>query len=71
MGAQYNAIGEAAGKIYRTLEKYGPRTASQLQKDTKLSNSALFNQSIGWLAREEKIQFEKSGRTLKFALSNK
>ncbi|MDD5216534.1 MAG: winged helix-turn-helix domain-containing protein [Candidatus Omnitrophica bacterium] len=65
---QYYAIGEMAGKIYKTLEKNGPTTMVKLQTETGTSDEALFNQALGWLAREDKLSFTKSGRTTKISL---
>ncbi|HTL48836.1 MAG TPA: winged helix-turn-helix domain-containing protein [Verrucomicrobiae bacterium] len=66
MRDEYNAIGEAAGKIYRALEQ-GEQAVSKLQKASQVSDEALFNQALGWLAREEKVTF-KAGKTPKVAL---
>lgn len=68
MGDQCNAIGEAAGKIYRVLEQNGARTVTQLQKEVSVSDPALFNQALGWLAREGKLNFQKEGKAWKLAL---
>ncbi len=69
MQEQYQAIGETAGKIYRTLEQTGAQTAAVLQKEIKETNTALFHQALGWLSREGKLLFEKSGRTLRVSLA--
>lgn len=63
MQEQCQAIGEIAGKIYRALEKNGAMEASLLQKDINLPDSALFNQALGWLAREDKIDFRRKGKS--------
>jgi hypothetical protein len=61
-------IGEAAGKIWRYLsETEGWTTVTQLKIKTKLP-VALFHQGLGWLAREDKIQFYPSGNTTKVSL---
>lgn len=62
MQEQNHVIGETAGKIYRTLEKSGATETASLQKEAGVPDSTLFNQALGWLAREDKIDFQKKGR---------
>jgi hypothetical protein len=64
---QYHVIGETAGKIYQSLQK-SAKTVAKLQKDTAVSDNALFHQAIGWLARESKIKFCKEGRSVTLTL---
>ena len=61
MEAQEVQIGEAAGKIWKTLHANGPMLKAQLAKQTGLP-SDLLHLGIGWLAREGKIVFDK-GKT--------
>ena len=68
MEEQYYFIGEAAGKIYKTLETKGQTEVLKLQKDAEVSSEVLFNQAIGWLAREGKVSFNKSSKGLKISL---
>ena len=68
MQEQYHAIGELAGKIYKELEQRGESTLSDLQKGIGVSDSALFHQALGWLAREDKINFQKQAKTLRVSL---
>lgn len=68
MREEYYAIGQTAGKVYQILEKDGQKTLSTLQKEAGVSDAALFNQALGWLAREEKIQMYKEGRGTKVSL---
>jgi len=51
-------IGENAGIVWRTLEKKGSLSYEQLQAETELDITAMFA-AIGWLAREDKISFNK------------
>jgi hypothetical protein len=51
-------IGESAGIVWRTLESKGCLTIEELQEQTKLGMLELFS-AIGWLAREDKISFNK------------
>lgn len=69
MQEQYHAIGETAGKIYTALEKDNEgKTVTALQKETEAADSELFHQALGWLAREGKLNFSKSGKNLKISL---
>ena len=52
MQEQNHVIGETAGKIYRALEKSGAIETASLQKEASVPDSTLFNQALGWLARE-------------------
>ena len=47
-------FGENAGKVWETLNKYGPLTETTLIKNTRLTVND-FSAAIGWLARENKI----------------
>lgn len=69
---QYYFIGEAAGKVYKTLEVAGEAAVFKLQKESGVTDTALFNQALGWLAREGKISFRKSGKdvTVSLAVAN-
>ena len=62
MQEQYDFIGETAGKIYRILEKKGGLALADLQKEIEVTDKALCYQALGWLAREDKINFKKEGR---------
>ena len=59
-------IGESAGLVWRTLAAKGPMSFAQLVKITGAPRDAVM-QGIGWLAREDKLEFE-DGRTLKVGL---
>jgi hypothetical protein len=62
-------IGTAAGKVYRFLDKNrgSDFTMSKLKSGTGISGS-LFDQAIGWLAREGKLSVERKGRALAVSL---
>jgi len=47
-------FGRNAGKIWVSLNKFGPQSQSSLIKKTKISLNE-FHAGIGWLARENKI----------------
>jgi hypothetical protein len=59
--AMENRIGEAAGKIWATLNAKGPLGKAELGKAVGLP-AELVNQGIGWLAREGKISVQEQGR---------
>ncbi len=67
MQEQYYGIGETAGKIYKTLEAKGEMTIPKLLKAVG-KDEALFYQAIGWLARENNINFGKVGKFVKVSL---
>jgi len=70
MQEQYYFIGEAAGKIYRRLEQSGSKSANVLQDEVGVKDNVLFQQALGWLAREGKVNLEKKGRTWQVSLVN-
>ena len=55
----YSQIGETAGAIWQTLSKEGPLTFAALMEEVNAPQS-LFFMAIGWLSREEKVQFESA-----------
>ena len=55
-------IGHAAGKIWTYLEENGAASVNKITNDTGLNKNDV-HRALGWLAREEKIAFELSGRT--------
>ena len=61
------AIGEAAGKVWRYLGAQGSRSVSQIQRDTRLSQSLTYL-ALGWLAREDKVRFAQERRALLVSL---
>jgi hypothetical protein len=57
MGSMINKIeefGRNAGNVWKTLDKHGPLTQTNLMKKTKLKEDE-FYAAVGWLARENKI----------------
>jgi len=68
MDEQATKIGEAAGALWSALEgKAEGLSLAQLKTKTGLG-AELLNQAVGWLAREDKIGFQGSGKTLKLIL---
>ncbi len=62
-----NTIGENAGRVYRLLEGSEPRSPTAIGKELGL-RSADVGYAIGWLAREEKLYFQKAGSGVKVGL---
>jgi hypothetical protein len=60
-------IDNAAGTIWRYLNEHGELTLSKLKQGTKLPDQLLFS-GIGWLAREEKLNFTTEGRSVRVCL---
>ncbi len=61
-------IGNAAGVIWRHLDQHGAMPLSRLRKETKLTDQLLF-MGLGWLAREQKVDFVKEGRSFQVRVS--
>jgi hypothetical protein len=60
-------IGHVAGEVWGVLSRGETLTLAALKKEIK-SPGDLVLAAIGWLAREDKLQFETSGRTVKISL---
>jgi hypothetical protein len=56
----FTPIGETAGAVWQVLEDDGPTTFANLIDGLSVPESLLF-MAIGWLARENKIEFESYG----------
>lgn len=54
-------IGETAGVIWHILDDSGPLSLAQLSKRVDAPRDIVM-QAVGWLAREEKIEIEETGR---------
>jgi len=52
-------IGTDAGQIWKVLDEEGAKGIKELKKITKLSEKEVYA-AIGWLAREEKLFFDKN-----------
>jgi hypothetical protein len=62
-----DGYGKIAGRIWRTLDKYGPITERNLFRKIRLNKNDLYA-GIGWLARENKIS--KDGSYYKLSETN-
>jgi len=54
-------IGQTAGKVWHKLDEAGPLSPAKLVKELDLPRD-LVMQSIGWLAREDKVELEETSR---------
>ncbi len=54
-----HGIGETAGTIWETLSREGPLSFAALMEEVNAPQSMFF-MAIGWLSREEKLQFEQA-----------
>jgi transcription initiation factor IIE alpha subunit len=63
----WGKIGETAGKIHRQLQQKKEATPTELIKAVKVPYDEL-QMALGWLARENKIKFEKVKTRLKITL---
>ena len=61
------AIDSAAGTIWRYPNERGEITLSKLKQGAKLPDQLLFA-GIGWLAREEKLNFITASRSVRVCL---
>jgi hypothetical protein len=52
-------IGTNAGLIWRALSKSGRMNVKDLKKEIKIRSDKSLYASIGWLAKEEKIDLEE------------
>ena len=60
-------VGEAAGKVWHTLKADGEMSIAQLKKKIGAEDKALW-MALGWLAREDKLNFNQVKSTLKVSL---
>ncbi|WP_146572170.1 winged helix-turn-helix domain-containing protein [Botrimarina hoheduenensis] len=61
------AIGHAAGVVWKALHTGGPQTLATLKKLPGASGETAL-MALGWLAREGKLHFETHGRSIKVSL---
>lgn len=60
-------IGEAAGRVWQFVNENPKSSLERINKHLKLELS-VFCMALGWLAREDKIDFEGQGKELKVSL---
>ncbi|MDD5579668.1 MAG: winged helix-turn-helix domain-containing protein [Methylobacter sp.] len=54
-------IGDAAGKIWKYLDKHGPSSVTKITTETGISKNEI-QRAIGWLLKEDKLSIELIGR---------
>lgn len=54
-------IGQTAGDVWKTLDKHGPMSLAKLVERVG-GNRDVVMQSIGWLAREDKLDMSETKR---------
>lgn len=60
-------IGHAAGQVWASLADTPGQTATALKKSVECPGDMTMA-AIGWLAREEKLEFNNSGRAVKISV---
>ena len=60
-------IGQAAGEIWGLLSRDGGQSLAAIKKSVDAPGDVVVA-AIGWLAREDKLDFATSGRTVKISL---
>ncbi|OHB72611.1 MAG: hypothetical protein A2W23_09305 [Planctomycetes bacterium RBG_16_43_13] len=66
-----NQIGETAGKLWSTLGKEGVVPFNNLSKLCDCGDEKLAHLALGWLAREDKVKFQKNGKAVLVSLTEK
>jgi hypothetical protein len=61
------AIVESAGQIWNYLNEKGEVTTTKMKKELNLDDN-FTSLGLGWLAREDKINFAKKGAHVKISL---
>lgn len=61
------SIGSAAGKIWEYLSNNAEVTIASLKKGLEIKSDEI-TMALGWLAREDKIEFIKKGAGFKIKL---
>jgi hypothetical protein len=57
-----NKIDDAAGQVWRYLDKNGSTSVSKITNETALNKNDV-QRAIGWLLKENKLIIEAVGRT--------
>lgn len=60
-------IGETAGNVWRVLAEQGGQTVAGIKKSIDAPDDVILL-ALGWLAREDKLAFETSGRSVTVSL---
>jgi hypothetical protein len=62
MSTAIDQIGETAGLVWHYLDQNGSVSLTRLVKEVESPRDVIM-QSLGWLAREEKITIDESARS--------
>jgi len=65
----FYTIGESAGEIWRLLSNEGTMSFPAIARKTKRPQRVVY-MGIGWLAREDKLEFTQTKRGLAVSLKN-
>ena len=60
-------IGSTAGQVWEYLSSNNEVTLAALKKDLELKSDEA-TMALGWLAREDKVEFSKKGASVKVRL---
>lgn len=61
------AIGHAAGDVWGVLSNDGPKSIAELKKSVNAPGDVVVA-AVGWLAREDKLEYVANGKTVKIGL---
>ncbi len=56
-----NTIGDAAGTVWKYLDKNGPSSVNKVTTETGINKNEV-QRAIGWLCKEDKLSIEMVGR---------
>lgn len=60
-------IGHAAGDVWGLLSDQGPKSIAELKKAVNASPDVVVA-AVGWLAREDKLEYISNGKSVKIGL---
>lgn len=61
-------VGETAGRVWQHLAKGGPSLLKDLPKAVGTAGEIVV-MAVGWLAREDKVLFQKKGKEIQVQLT--
>jgi hypothetical protein len=61
------SIGQTAGEVWQLLDSQGAQSVLAIKKAISVPDELVLA-AIGWLAREDKLNFSKGGRSLTISL---
>jgi peptide deformylase len=65
--AMFHTIGEAAGEIWKLLDKEGALSVPAIVRKVKRPQTVVY-MGIGWLTREDKLVFNQTKRGMSVSL---